>query len=91
MPGGQNLYTVIQQLRPLFLTPRPGGTMARGVAPGIAVFIDGTLAGDLDVLKTLNPANVESIQRVRQPYAYVDYGRWSGDDGVVAVRLRWTR
>jgi len=87
--GAQNVYTVVQQLRPLFLTPRPGPAMARGVGPGIAVFIDGTLAGDLDVLKTLNPEHVESIRRIRQPYAYADYGRWSGDDGVVDVRLRW--
>lgn len=87
--GAQNVFTVVQQLRPLFLTARPGPSMARGVSSGIAVFIDGTLAGDLDVLKSLNPANVESIQRIRQPYAYADYGRWSGDDGVVAVRLRW--
>jgi hypothetical protein len=89
--GAQNTYVAIEQLRPLFLTSRPGPDMVRGIAPQIAVFIDGSLAGDLDVLKTIPLSNVESIKRVRQPLAYADYGRYAGNDGVVAVRLRWPK
>ena len=57
--------------------------------PRVHVFINGYLAGDLDVLKTIPVANVESIQRVPSSMVFAALGSEvrSGDMALM-VRVR---
>jgi hypothetical protein len=84
----QNAYSAVERLRPLFLYVRPGHTTISGGPERVHVFIDGGLAGDADVLKTIPLASVESIRRVRATTAFTQYGEIHTGDGVILVRLR---
>jgi len=84
----QNAYSAVERLRPLFLTIRPGSGTIRDTAPRLYVFINGSLAGDIDVLRTIPLASVESIRRVQASAASTELGEIHAGDGVILVRLR---
>jgi len=84
----QNAYSAVERLRPLFLTIRPGSATIHGTPLRMFVFINGSLAGDIDVLRTIPLESVESIRRVRATTAFTQYGEIHTGDGVILVRLR---
>ena len=84
----QNAYSAVEQLRPLYLATRPGVSALRGVAPRLHVFVNGSYAGDVEVLKMIPFASVESIRHVRATVAFTQYGEIHSGDGVLMVRLR---
>ena len=58
----QNVYQLIDQLRPDWFTSR-GPTSLTDASPSVpTVFIDGSRAGGLDFLRTLAPVNVGQIR-----------------------------
>jgi hypothetical protein len=83
----QNAYSAVERLRPLFLVTRPGSATLRGTAPRIHVFINGEFAGDLDVLRTIPVAHVESIRHVHATEAYTQHGEVHAGDGVLMIRV----
>jgi len=84
----QNAYSALERLRPLFLETRPGAGTVRSTSPRIYVFINGGFAGDVDVLKTIPLASVESIRRIQATAAFTQNGEVRAGDGVLMVRLR---
>lgn len=84
----QNAYSAVERLRPFFLTVRPGSGTLHERAPGIHVFINESLAGDIDALKTIPLASIASIRRVQATTAYTQLGEIHAGDGVILVRLR---
>jgi hypothetical protein len=84
----QNAYSAVERLRPLFLTTRPGSGTVGGRVSRIHVFIEGSLAGDIDVLKTIPIGTIESIQRVQAMVAFTQYSDVRAGDSVILVRLR---
>jgi hypothetical protein len=85
----KNAYSALEELRPLFLRTRPNAASdARGEAPRINVFIDGSFSGELDVLKLIPASDIESITRVQPEMAFTTMGDIRAGDGVLMVRLR---
>jgi hypothetical protein len=84
----RDAYAAVEQLRPLFLSPRPGAADARGQARTIRVFIDGDFAGDEEVLRSIPVADIESIRRVQPTIAYATMGSLHMGDEILLVRLR---
>ena len=84
----QNAYSAIERIRPLFLSIRPGSGPLHGPPPRLYVFINGSIAGDIDVLKIIPLASVESIRRVQATTAFTLYGEIHAADGVILVQLR---
>ena len=84
----QNTYSALERLRPLFLTTRPGSGTIRDTASHLYVFINDNFAGEVDALKSIPLANVESVRRVQATEAYTRYGGIHTGDGVILVRLR---
>ena len=86
--GMQTTYSAVEHLRPLFLTTRPAPETLLGAPPRVHVFINGSLAGDVDVLKMIPLRSVESIERVPAPFALTLFGRVGAGDTVLMVQLR---
>ena len=83
----RNAYSAVERLRPLFLTVRPGSGTVHGTSQHLYVFINGSFAGEIDVLKTIPVATVESIRRVQASEAFIQLGELRAGDGVLLVRL----
>jgi len=84
----QNAYSAIERIRPLFLSVRPAPGSLYGPPARLYVFINGSFAGDTDVLKAIPVASVESIRRKQATSAYTLYGEIHAGDGVILVQLR---
>jgi hypothetical protein len=84
----QNAYSAVERLRPLFLAVRPGAGTTHDTHARLYVFINGSLAGDIDALKTIPLGSVESIRRVQATTAFTQLGEIHSGDGVILVRLR---
>ena len=88
-PGAtENAYSAVEQLRPLFLKPRPGIGMPHGVRSRVVVFINDNLAGDSEVLKMIPIGSIESIQSVSASLPFVQHGDIRPGDGVLLVRVQ---
>jgi hypothetical protein len=87
--GTMSAYSAVERLRPFFLMTRPSAAIIHGDVPRVHVFINGYLAGDLDVLKTIPVANVESIQRVTSSMVFAPLGsEVRPGDMALMVRVR---
>jgi hypothetical protein len=84
----RDAYAAVEQLRPLFLSPRPGAADARGQPRTIRVFIDGDFAGDQEVLRSIPAREIESIRRLQPAMAYATMGSLHMGDQILMVRLR---
>ena len=84
----QNAYSATERLRPLFLAVRPSGGIDRDTPPRLHVFVNGSLAGDVEMLKMIPLESVESIQRLQAPTAFTQLGETRTGAGVILVRLR---
>jgi hypothetical protein len=73
--GGETLYDVLRRRAPLYLRPRglPSAEIA-GRADPIAVYINGSFSGSLDVLSTIPAYTVFSVDRISATDATVRYG-----------------
>jgi len=70
----QNAYSAVERLRPLLLVIRLGAAIVQGTAPRLYVFINGNFAGDVEALKTIPLASVESARRVQATAAFTQLG-----------------
>jgi hypothetical protein len=71
--AGQDLYTVVQRLRPQWFVVR-GGVTAQGRA-SIAVILDGVRQqGSLEVLRSLKAADTEELRFINARDATTRYG-----------------
>ena len=88
VPNATNALEAVRQLRPLFLQPRPGGYTARGEPPVIAVYINDMYAGNVDVLQTIPPGQVESMRYLQRTEAMTFAGSQTRGDGFIMVDLK---
>jgi hypothetical protein len=84
----QNAYSAVQRLRPFFIAAPSGYADEHGRLPRVHVFIDGYMAGDVDILKAIPVSAIESIRRVRPTIASASMGTIRAGDSVVMVQLR---
>jgi hypothetical protein len=81
-------YAAIKRLRPLFLNPRPGFISSDGTGPHIVVFVNGLLAGGVDVLHTIVVPEIKSIRYLGMAEAYTLLGQHGAADATFMVELR---
>jgi hypothetical protein len=83
----QDLWFLIRSLRPHFLAPPRGiRSMAGGVTAPIAVYINGTRAGDLGHLRLVAAINVEEVRYLDPSKAENEFGL-SHSGGAIMVKL----
>lgn len=70
--ASQDLYTIIQRMRPQWLQVR-GASTAQGRA-AVVVFIDGMQAGGLGMLRDIRAVDVEEIRHLSASDATTLYG-----------------
>jgi hypothetical protein len=88
VPHLSNAYDAVARLRPAFLTARERRTQtgsSRSV--GLAVFVDGTFNGGIEVLRTIPSVAVSDVRLVRSLEAVHRYGQ-NYPAGVILVRLK---
>jgi len=85
--GGETLLDVLRRRAPLYLRPRPSPSMeAVGRTDPVAVYINGSFSGNLDVLSSIPAREVFSVDRLAATEAMIKYGqRHSG--GALMVTL----
>jgi hypothetical protein len=85
--GGETLYDALRRRAPLYLRPRanPAGGLTTPADP-VAVYIDGSFSGSLDVLQLIPAYEVVSVDRLSAVEAAIRYGpKHSG--GALLVKL----
>jgi len=82
-----NLYQALERIRPSFIRPRTTARVSRASASSIDVFINGSYAGDANVLLTLHPAHIASVRMERRSQAFVKHGAWLRGENVLYVTL----
>ena len=83
----QDLWFLIHSLRPHFLAPPRGVRTLVGRAPApIAVYINGTRAGDLGHLRLVAAINVEEVRYLDPSRAENEFGL-SHSGGAIMVKL----
>ena len=88
MPNAANLLEAVRYMRPLFLRPRPGSYTVRGRAPTLAVYINDSYAGGVDVLTTIPPSIVERARYLQRSEAMLFAGTNTPGDGFIMVTLK---
>jgi hypothetical protein len=88
----QDILQVIRSLRPHFLAP-PRGTRTLGfTAPfPTAVYVNGTKAGELDVLKYLMAADVMEVRYLEPAKAIEEFGQDHNGGVVLVKRMEGTK
>lgn len=79
-----SLHEVVRRLRSSWLRARGGGFSGRNYAK---VFVDGTEYGDLDVLRSLQPSDVEEVVYLDSRDATTRFGT-GYPGGIIAVSTR---
>jgi hypothetical protein len=85
--GAANAYDAIRRLRPEMLRTRGSGALTYFAVRSPVVAVDNTLAGGLEVLRTLDLDHVARIESVGPWQAARRYGSTFGN-GVVLVTQR---
>jgi hypothetical protein len=71
----QDAYQAIRSLRPHFLAPPRGNRSMGSTRPAATkVYVDGTLAGELDVLKSILAVNLEEVRYLDAVRAQEEHG-----------------
>jgi hypothetical protein len=91
VPAATNAYEAVRYLRPMFLRPRPNGNTLRGHAPVIAVYINDTYAGGVDVLQSLPTRVVARMRYLQRSEALMYAGSATPGDGFIMVTLTNSR
>jgi hypothetical protein len=76
-------YEAIERLRPFYLRPRP----VYGRAAVISVYINGSYAGNADVLRTLTPGAIQSARYLQRSEATAFAGVLTPGDSFIMVTL----
>lgn len=84
------IIELIKSLRPHFLEA-PRGVRQTGVGDGsnragAIVYVDGSKAGDLDVLRTMAADGVEEVRYLNPSKAQADYSLALGAGGIIEVK-----
>jgi hypothetical protein len=87
--GGETLHDVLRRRAPLYLRPRgtPSAQLPGSQDP-IAVYINGTFSGGLDVLSTIPANNVFSVDRLSGVEATVRYGPRHNSGALMVTLVR---
>ena len=73
--GGETLYDVLRRRAPVYLIARPNpSAMLSNRQDPIAVYIDGSYSGEIDVLQLIPAQEVLSVKRISAADAAVRYG-----------------
>jgi hypothetical protein len=85
--GGETLMDVLRRRTPMYLRPRgiPSAELT-GRADPIAVYINGSFSGGLDVLSSIPANTVFSVERVSGVDATIRYGA-KHNSGALVVKL----
>ena len=74
--AGETLADVLRLRAPLYLRPRPNSSMGNtGGADPVAVYINGSFAGNLEVLSSIPAREVFSVNRMAAADAMIKYGQ----------------
>ena len=79
-----NLYTAIQELRPLWLRPR-GATSVVAVTV-VTVFVDGSLRGDASELRGMSLIDIVDVTYLSASEATFRFGTVAGSGGTIEIR-----
>ena len=85
----KDLYEAVRSLRPNFINPlttRSQGNQDRSL-PRPTVFVNGTLSGELEVMKGIMTENVQEVRFMSPSEASVEYGS-RAPGGAILVTLR---
>jgi hypothetical protein len=88
----QDILQVIRSLRPHFLAP-PRGTRSLGFSAAFptVVYVNGTKAGELDVLKYLMAADVMEVRYLEPAKAIEEFGQDHNGGVVLVKRMEGTK
>jgi len=85
--GGETLADVLRRRAPLYLRPRPNPSAEfNRTNDPIAVYIDGSFAGSLDVLQLIPAHEVIGVERLAAAEATIRYGP-RHNSGALLVRM----
>lgn len=82
--AASNAYEALNIVRPFFLRTRGKTSILLPNAFGPAVYVNGTLLGGVEILKTMLPAEVVAVRKVESWDAETKYGP-GYPDGVLEV------
>ena len=86
---GENLHDVLRRRVPLYLRPRSIASFdVSGNGDPIAVYIDGSFAGSLDVLSLIPASEVVSVKRMPGTEAMVKFGPKHGNGALLVTMIR---
>jgi hypothetical protein len=87
--GGETLYDALRRRAPLYLRPRanPAGGLTTPADP-VAVYIDGSFSGSLDVLQLIPAYEVASVDRLSAVEASIRYGPTHSSGALLVNLLR---
>ena len=87
--AGETLHDVLRRRAPIYLRTRanPAAEMAGRVDP-IAVYINGSFSGSLEVLNALPAHEVFSVDRISAPDALIRFGPKHGSGALMVTLVR---
>ena len=87
--SGETLHDVLRRRAPIYLRTRsnPASEMSGRVDP-IAVYINGSFSGSLEVLNALPAHEVFSVDRVSAPDAMIRFGPKHGSGALMVTLVR---
>lgn len=85
---GENLHDVLRRRAPLYLRPRSVASFDSERGDPIAVYIDGSFAGSLDVLTLIPASEVYSVKRMPGTEAMVKFGPKHGNGALIVTMIR---
>ena len=87
--GGETLYDVLRLRAPIYLRPRPNPSLElTGRADPLAVYIDGSFAGTIDVLQLLPAHEVASVNRISAVESVTRYGTKHNNGALLVTMVR---
>jgi hypothetical protein len=87
--GGETLYDVLRRRAPIYLRPRPNPVAElSGHVDPIAVYLDGSFVGSLEVLQSLPAHEVLSVTRITDVEAVTRYGAKHNSGALLVTLVR---
>jgi hypothetical protein len=84
-PGNQNAYTIVQRLRPRWLSPRTQGTISNPEPSFAQVYLDNLRFGPIDALYRIDATQIDRIEYLSGLDATTRFGT-GHDGGAIIVR-----
>ena len=87
--SGETLYDVLRRRAPLYLRPRANpSTEVAGRGDPVAVYINGSFSGSLEVLSMLPAREVFSVDRVAATEAMMRFGQRHNNGALMVTLVR---